>query len=246
MSIDEINESVKSAMQQFRFEKQQRNYFQKTAHLTTTFIISGLFSLGFAFDVRAQTRPDRPDFFERGQEQFETEIERLQQQQPESIPILEIDSIDIDSLRWSPVLLREGDATIWMPYGIVSEDTETVESVDGSIEFEIVSSNSAIGRFVVAFSPQVDSFASAEPNELLDRVRTRIIGNQTGFGAMGDRIITFNDYPGREFILKNDEEAIAFRVLLVGDRLYVMAVSQSIDSEHQEAISTFFNSFQPQ
>ena len=192
-------------------------------------------------NAKAQFRPDRPDFFERGQDQLEQEIDRLQQQQPDSIPVLDV---DVDMLQWSAVVLREGETVVWMPQGITSHETQTVESVDGNIDFNVIATSSALGRFVVAFSGADVSFADADPNDLLNRVQNRIVGDQTGFGAVGAQSITVNNTPGREFTLQNDDEVIFFRVLLVDGQLYVMAVNQPKGEENEEAIATFFESFQ--
>ena len=192
-------------------------------------------------NANAQLRPDRPDFFERGQDQLEQEIDRLHQQQPDTIPVLDV---DVDVLQWSAVVLREGEAAVWMPQGITSHETKTVESVDGNIDFDVIATSSALGRFVVAFSEADVSFADVDPDDLLNRVQTRIIGNQTGFGAVDEQALTFNEAPGREFTLQNDEEVMSFRVLLVDGQLYVMAVNQAKGEENKEAIATFFESFQ--
>ena len=195
--------------------------------------------LGFPLSARAQFRPDRPDFFEEGRDRFEQELERFQK--PDSVPTLDI---DIQSSQWSAVFLRKGEAVVWMPQGVVTHETKTVENVRGDIEFDVISSRSSLGEFVIAFSDSVDYVADTDAGELLVRVRNHIVGEQTGFGAVGDRNIVFKEYPGRDFTLKNEQEVIAFRVLWVQSRLYVMAVSQSADSQSQEAIATFFKSFQ--
>lgn len=201
--------------------------------------------LGFLSSVpphaNAQFRPDRPDFFERGQEQLDQEIDRLQEQQPDTIPMLEI---DVDVVQWSAVVLREGEAAVWMPQGITSHETKTVESVDGNIDFDVIATTSALGQFVVAFSGADVSFADANPDALLNRVQTRIVGNQTGFGAVDEQTITFNAAPGREFTLQNDDEVMFFRVFLMDGHLYVMAVNQPKGEENEDANATFFESFQ--
>lgn len=194
-----------------------------------------------SFNANAQFRPDRPDFFDLGQEQLEQEIELLQQEQPDTIPVLDV---DVDMIQWSAIVLREGDAVVWMPQGMTSHETKIVESIDGNIEFDVISTTSALGRFVVAFSDAEASFTNADPDDLLNRVQTRIIGDQTGFGVADIRTITVDDLPGREFTLQNEEEVIYFRVLLIDGQLYVLAVSQPQDSENEEEITTFFESFQ--
>ncbi|MEM9450993.1 MAG: hypothetical protein AAGA75_21005 [Cyanobacteria bacterium P01_E01_bin.6] len=218
-----------------------KSVWQHNTSVINTFLLALVFAFGFGSSVHAQFRIDRPDFFERGQEQFELEIDRIEQQRPDSLPILDV---SIDFPLWSAVVLREGGGVVWMPQGILSQETQTVESVDGNIDFDVISTTSALGRFVVAFSGAEDFFATAEPGDLLDRVRRRIMGDQTGFGVVSDRPITIENYPGQELVLQNEDEVITYRILLVENRLYVLAVNQSADSEHRELITTFFDSFQ--
>ena len=205
---------------------------------TTTLAIS----LGVASVSQAQLIAERPDFFEQGQEQFEQEIERAQRQRPTNLPILDV---NIANPAWMAILLRDGGGTVWMPQGVLSNDSQRVESVDGTIDFEVISTYSTLGKFVVAFSGQVEAFGNSSPDALLDRVRRRIIGDQTGFGASEDRNISVQGAPGREFTLKNQQEVIRYRVILVSNRLYVLAVSQSEANQSKEAIATFFDAFQP-
>lgn len=220
---------------------------RKNTSVISIFLLSFAFSLALSDSVHAQFGIDRPDFFERGQEQLELEIEQLEQRQPDFLlnpdflPILD-DSADAPL--WSPVVLRDGGSVVWMPQGVLSQETQTVESVDGAIDFDVVSTTSSVGRFVVAFSGAEDSFANTEPSDLLDRVYRRIIGGQTGFGAVSDRSITVANYPGREFVLQNQDEVITYRALFVENRLYILAVNQSADFDRQESIIMFFDSFQ--
>lgn len=227
-------------MQNTGIERSQQRCKPLIRGLFTTAGTVGLSVLALA-PAAAQLRPQRPDFFERGQEQIEQEINSLIQGQPGSLPILQIEQ---SRAQWFPMLLREGGGTVLMPLGAVSQAVQRVSSVDGDIDFNVISSTSSLGRFVVAFSDSVASFGQADPNELLERVQRRIIGDQTGFGARGDRTITFKGNPGREFVLSNQEEIISFRVLVVRDRLYVLAVSQPANSPHNVVIPTFFISFQ--
>ena len=209
-----------------------------------TLLFSLAFALGFCLPARAQDFLERPPFFDRGRDRLNEEIDRLQQPQSDAISILDIET-DADSPQWSAVVLREGSGAIWMPQGVTIQDVETVETADGSIDFDVIFTVSAIGQFAAAFSEKMDAFVAADPTALLDRVRAHIASDREGFEVTSDRAITFNDYPGREFVLQNDEEVITFRVLLVGDRLYVLAVNQSVDARQEEAIATFFDSFQP-
>jgi hypothetical protein len=190
--------------------------------------------------VAQPIRPDRPDFFERGHRQFEQEIQRLEQQQPSTTPILTVESAPT---QWNPVLIREGGFVVWMPQGVIDQNTRTVETSQGAIAFESVSSNTASGRFLVAFSEPVDIIPD-DPEAVLERVQDRISGWQTGFGVQNAQDITFDSSPGRDFTLVNDEETIFFRLLLIEQRLYVLALSQRNEIVSVDTKVAFFNSFQ--
>lgn len=190
--------------------------------------------------VSAQFRPDRPDFFEQGQRQLEEEIQRLEQQQPDTTPTLTVES---SQTQWSPVLVREGGFAVWMPRGVVAQNTRTVETSNGEIDFQVLSSTASLGRFVVAFSEDLD-VSPDDPQAVLERVQDRISGWQTGFGLQGERDVSVEGNPGKDFTLTNSEETIFFRVVLMNERLYVLAVSQSNELASVETKTAFFNSFQ--
>jgi hypothetical protein len=78
----------------------------------------------------AQFGRERPDFFEQGQRQFEQEIQRLEQQQPETTPILTVESSDT---QWSPVVMREGGFVVWMPQGTLAQVQRTVDTLQGNL-----------------------------------------------------------------------------------------------------------------
>lgn len=198
-----------------------------------------LLLLGTPLNAETLFRPDRPDFFEQGRERFQQEIDRFQQ--PQIPPRLEI---EYQSTQWSPVVLRAGGSVVWMPQGAITHETKTVSSETSAIDFDVISTTSNLGKFVVAFSDVVDEFATTEPSILLERVYKRITENQTGFEAVGDRSFIFKNYPAREFILKNKQETITYRVLVVSDRLFVMAVNQDPKAPNLTAIKFFFESFQ--
>ncbi|MEB3357264.1 MAG: hypothetical protein VKK04_11095 [Synechococcales bacterium] len=185
-------------------------------------------------------RPGRPDFFEEGQEQFEEEIERLEEQQPQT-PLLTVEG---QVTTWFPVLLREGGYSVWMPQGATTQSTHQVETPGGAVTFTLLSTTSPIGQFATAFSEPLDDPLLRSPGETLTQVQERISGWQTGFSLVGDRSFRVDDFAAREFTLQNEREVITFRLLLGGDRLYVLAVNQLPEAVSSEAIAAFFNSFQ--
>jgi hypothetical protein len=130
-----------------------------------------------------------------------------------------------------------------MPQGIISQETQTVTTSDGEVNFEVLATNSQLGRFVVAFSEELDADLG-DPEAVLDRVQQRISGWQSGFGLLNRQSLTINGYPTRDFTLRNAEETITYRILLVENRLYVLAVNQPTDTATMDIPVIFFSSFQ--
>ena len=80
--------------------------------------------------------------------------------------------------------------------------------------------------------------------EVLERSRDYIIDNKVDLNKIADDDITFKDYPGKQFQLQNKDETIVFRLILVKQRLYVLAVNQQNDAISPQSIDTFFSSFE--
>ena len=195
--------------------------------MATTPVMAGLF--------------DRPDFFERGREQFEQEIRRFEQGEPVPEPSL---TIDTDALPWSRVVIDEGGFTAMLPSGAITHEVETVEAPKGNINFDIVATHPPSSRYVIAYSEEVPPERFANSQEVLERSRDYIIDNRIGLVKVADDDITFENYPGKEFKLQNKDETIVFRLLLVEQRLYILAVSQNNDAVSTKSIDQFFNSFE--
>ena len=62
---------------------------------------------------------DRQDFFARGREQFEAEIEQLEKKRPQSVL-----TIENDDRKWQNFIFPEGEFTIWMPQATITEETK--------------------------------------------------------------------------------------------------------------------------
>ena len=184
---------------------------------------------------------DRPDFFEKGRDQFEEEIRRFER--GESVPDSPL-QVDEAALPWSRVVIEEGGFTILMPPGAITQEVETVESPRGDIDFEIMATHPSSSRYVVAYSEEVSPERVKNTQEVLERSRDYIIENRVGLTKVADDDITFADYPGKQFQLQNKEETIVYRLLVVKQRLYVLAVSQQNEAISAKSIDVFFGSFQ--
>ncbi|MGB5711384.1 MAG: hypothetical protein WBM44_10800 [Waterburya sp.] len=184
---------------------------------------------------------DRPDFFEQGQDQFEEEIRRFEQ--GESVPDSSL-KVDEAALPWSRVVIKEVGFTVMMPSGAITQEVETVEAPKGDINFDIIATHPSSSRYVVAYSEEVTPERFKNTQEVLERSRDYIIDNKVGLTKIADDDIVFESYPGKQFQLQNQDETIVFRLLLVEQRLYILAVNQQNDSISAESIDVFFDSFE--
>jgi hypothetical protein len=185
---------------------------------------------------------DRPDFFEQGRKQFEQEIRRLQSGQSVSESPLKV---NIDSVSWMRFIFRKEGFTTIMPAGAITQETEMVKTPKGQIEFDLIATHPPDSRFVVAYSEVLSAEQVAEPSDVLDWSSNYIMENTAGgFTKTLEEDIIFNNYPGRDFTLKNQGETIMFRLLWIKQRLYVLAVSQEKQEISQEMVTKFFDSFE--
>ena len=183
---------------------------------------------------------DRPDFFEKGQRQFEQEIRRFEQGENVPNPSLNVDEA---ALPWSRVVVEEGGFTVLMPPGATTKEVETVEAPKGDIDFDIIATHPSSSRYVIAYSEEVTPERFENTQEVLERSRDYIIENRVGLTKIADDDITFENYPGKQFQLQNKEETIVYRLLIVEQRLYVLAVSQQNEAISAKSIDVFFGSF---
>ncbi|MBO9997664.1 MAG: hypothetical protein J7641_01430 [Cyanobacteria bacterium SID2] len=188
----------------------------------------------------ATAQLNRPNFFERGYDQFEEEIRQLERQPNNPSPL----TVSGEEMTWYQVVLREGGFSIWMPEGTVVQEIEVVETSAGSIEFSMFATQPRFSRYVVAYSEPFDFSALGTSEEVLAKVRDRLIDREANFELTSDRDTTVGNFSAKDLIFNNDEETITFRLIFAEDRLYVLAVSQLNDAASLEAVAAFFRSFQ--
>ena len=119
-----------------------------------------------------------------------------------------------------------------------------MEAAKGNINFDIIASHPSSSRYVIAYSEEVSPERVKNTQEVLERSRDYIIDNRVGLTKIADDDITVANYPGKQFQLQNQDETIVYRLLIVEQRLYVLAVSQQNDAISAKSIDMFFGSFQ--
>ena len=184
---------------------------------------------------------DRPDFFEKGYEEFEEEIERFER--GNEIPTVPLD-IEGNNLSWSRIISDSAKFTALFPVGIMTQEREIAEDADGTIEFDINASNLANSRYVIAYSEPLEPAKVKNPEQFLKTAQQTIVDDEFGFRIIANDAIEFEGFPGKQFQTRSEEETFVFRLILVDDRLYVLAVNQPNDNLSEKMINQFFQSFQ--
>ena len=179
----------------------------------------------------------RPDFFDQGQELLEREVQRLEQ--ASSDPIL---TIDPNTPRWQPIVSEAGQFSVWMPPGVLSQETRTLDTKLGNLAFQVTASKLGDQRYVVGYSSNLTNAQTQDPTALLTAVRDSVAA-KTEFQISSDRPISLKNYPGREFQLTQSDETITFHTYVAGNRLYLLGVKQKGGNQLPQAATTFFSSF---
>jgi hypothetical protein len=202
--------------------------------------------------VFAQGLLNRPSFFQDGQRMMDQEIQRLQQQQQQqqqqqsSENTIEHPSqlltITDGSLRWQKFIFRDAGFSVWMPQGMQSQETVNLNTVAGKVNFQVFATHPQDYRFLAAYTTDNNLYKLGNSQAILQAVREGIIA-KTQFNLTNRQSISFEQYLGEQFTLANGKEMIAFRVYLVKDKVYVLAVDQKSKMELSEDILSFFNSF---
>lgn len=184
---------------------------------------------------------DRPDFFEKGYDEFEEEIRLFER--GEEIPPVPLD-IEGQTLPWSRIISDSAKFTALFPPGTITQEREMAENGNSAVEFDIHAANLDNSRYVVAYSEPLEPSKVENPEQFLETTQQTIADNESGFRIIANDAIEFDGFPGRQFQTRSDDETFVFRLILVEDRLYVLAVNQPNDDLSEEMINQFFESFQ--
>jgi hypothetical protein len=187
--------------------------------------------------VIAQFGRGLPDFFEQGDRQFEREVDRLNQ--PQTDPNLTIQST---GEQWRPIVSQAGKFSIWLPPGVMSEETKTLAIAAQSMTFNVVASQAEGARFVVAYG-DLPTNQPLSDQAVFTALRDGVIA-QTKFKVVNEKPITLGDWAGQEWQMSQANETITYRVYRVQQRVYLLAAKQPGTIANQpNSIDTFFRSF---
>ena len=184
---------------------------------------------------------NRPGFFEKGYDEFEDEIRQFERgEETSTVPL----DIERQNVPWSRIISDSSKFTALLPPGTITQEADTAEDADSVIEFDIVASNRDNSRYVIAYSQALEPAKFEDSEALLETARQTIVSDKSGFKIIANDSIDFEGFPGKQFQLRSDQETFVFRLILVEDRLYVLAVNQQNDDLSEKLITQFFQSFQ--
>lgn len=150
------------------------------------------------------------------------------------------------SAPWEPFNSSEGKFSVLMP-AEPELQTRDIHAENGDAKYYRYSAINNIGLFsVMYFVHPVEAKDAAEREARLERMCDGIIKNLDGKVTF-DRKVKLYGYPGREFIIKKtedgEENVYQWKVFVVGDRLYQLAVTTDAKDSESTDVAKFFNSF---
>jgi hypothetical protein len=150
------------------------------------------------------------------------------------------------SAPWQPFNSAEGKFSVLMPTDPELQ-TRDIHAENGDAKYYRYSAINEIGLFsVMYFVHPVEAKDAAERDARLELMCNGIIKNLDGEVTL-DRKIKLYGYPGREFVIKKTEDGnknvYQWKVFMVGNRLYQLAVTTDAKDSESTDVAKFFNSF---
>ena len=147
---------------------------------------------------------------------------------------------------WKPFDSPQGHFSVLMPTKPELQ-TRDIHAENGDAKYYRYSAINEIGLFsVMYFVHPVEAKDAAEREARLELMCNGIIKNLDG-EVIFDRKGKLYGYPGREFVIKKaedgDENVYQWKVFVVGNRLYQLAVTTDRKDSESTDVAKFFNSF---
>jgi hypothetical protein len=129
-----------------------------------------------------------------------------------------------------------------MPQGIQSEETVTIKTDAGNVDFKVFATQPKSLRFIAAYSEEDQDLSKlGNSDAILTSIRDGIIA-ETNFELLAEKPFSFESYNGTLLTMKNEKEIINFHLYLIDKKVCVLAAG-SKNGDYQEDINSFFNSF---
>ena|SRR5688572_2717082 len=147
-------------------------------------------------------------------------------------------------VEWPKLDSTEGRFRVLMP----SKAEPTASETPLGVTIHTFSSSNKTGTFMISYADYPNAATSPEHEQtVLDKVRDGVLKG-TQAALVSETKLTLNGYPGREMyarkIIDGREMILSWRLLLVGRRLYQMAVGTTKANSESPEIKKFFLSFE--
>ncbi|MGK7946062.1 MAG: hypothetical protein AB4058_16500 [Microcystaceae cyanobacterium] len=189
-----------------------------------------------AFPIAQSSSQEVRSFFQTGRLSSE---DRLMFRKPPSgvIPPRE------NSRSWQFIVFKEGGVSFWMPPGVLTEDSVTLETRLGDLAFRSLSSRSDDHIFTVAYLPALTEKQLEEPEIVLEVIQERVTLEEE-FELTNSRAIKIEEFPGRELTFAGETEMIRVRAYLVNQKVYIVGVRSPKNERDERQNNSFLNSLQ--
>lgn len=185
--------------------------------------------------IRIAQQSNFSSFFESGRLRAEDQLTFRRSPDP-AIPV------NPTSQFWQPIISEAGGYSLWMPPGILTQETVVLKTSIGSLSFQTLAANSDKTRYVAAYADQLTDAQIQDAPALLQAIRDRVAPAQQ-YQLKQEKPITLNNqYPGRELRFQGKSDEIVLRTYLVNRRAYVLGVKQPISSAATRQATAFLNS----
>lgn len=197
---------------------------------------------GYAVPARSQVL-NRPDFFRQGYDQMQDLIDQLQQAPTSSTPSTLL-TVNGKVFQWQQLVVQTAGFSVWIPQGPQSQENVILDTSSGKISFDVLATHPQTWRFVTAYSAPLDPRLVQNPEALFLAIRQGV-SEKTQFQLTEDSAVNFQSYPGRRWRMENSQEMIDYRIYLIQQRLYLLAVRQpkSGANTNPTIMTSFFGSF---
>ncbi len=189
-----------------------------------------------SFQIAQSPAQEVRSFFETGRLSSE---DRLMFRRPPSgvIPPRE------NSQSWQFIVFKEGGISFWMPPGVLTEQSVTLDTSLGDIPFRTLASKTDDRSYVVAYASSLTEEQVEQPKTILKAIQEKVAPSDE-FKFINSRSIRMEDFPGIELTFEGEEEAIIVRAYLVNQKAYVLGVRYPKDNPEERQTRSFLNALQ--
>ena len=150
--------------------------------------------------------------------------------------------INRDNPGWQFFAFRNGNVSLWIPPGRLTQETLVLQTAAGAISTQALIADNKDGRYIAAYASDL-SPAQSNASILYDAIKQRV-SSRNNMVLQSEKPVTVNNFSGQEVRFTNADQIVVLRMYLVGNRFYVMGVQALSANFNSQAATGFLNSLQ--